>query len=520
MSSLDDKTLSALMSTGGYDGIKNLVSRELSEAVLDAMGNLKLKHRSILVLRCCEHLSHSEIAEVMDCSETAARMLFFRARRSLKKQLSKHGFNRKMWIPAMALFAHMTIAAKISSVAAATAATSSKAGMVTAIVAAAALTIGGIALLRSQVKSTHYVIQGRSKYEVACEKLVYFPEDVDGPVFRKVVEWDPKQTTASRVFLNNANGNYMHKWDDLGKETVIIYNWNVYRANGRTWRLPSDPPEFTEFLDEVEGPFPDITRKHHEETGLLISETDQRSEIKERLSNTEGFHAEYAYNKLTEGQFQYPNREGANVIDRRDAMHKRGWTYFRITGQINSEQVTGTGRIPFFYGKYYEYRPWLRLNIGDRLTIIDHNSGAYVADNQGNVIAAYPAETFFKGLSRPWFGFHTSDSIRRDAAKQRFPFELERLDNGKETVKYIGDADDQQIKVTCYVDIINDIVDWISFDLPGTDEDSQIGKLNFTYLQELDQPLNDFTEPTPAVPQTTQTESPGMLWLIELTQNN
>ena len=108
MSTLDKEKLLHRVSGSYGDGLKNLINKELSQAIVDAMAKLKLRHRNILVLRCCEQLPYSEIAEVMDCSEMAARVLFFRAKHSLKGKLSKHGFGKGMLLGAMGLFGHMT----------------------------------------------------------------------------------------------------------------------------------------------------------------------------------------------------------------------------------------------------------------------------------------------------------------------------------------------------------------------------------------------------------------------------
>ena len=83
MSTLAKEELLQRVSGSYGDGLKSLINKELSQAIVDAMAKLKLRHRSILVLRCCEQLPYSEIAEIMDCSEIAAQVLFFRAKHSL-----------------------------------------------------------------------------------------------------------------------------------------------------------------------------------------------------------------------------------------------------------------------------------------------------------------------------------------------------------------------------------------------------------------------------------------------------
>ena len=56
----------------------NYVTRvELSETILRAMDKLKIEYRNVLILRCFESLSYADIAQVLDCKELHARVLFF-----------------------------------------------------------------------------------------------------------------------------------------------------------------------------------------------------------------------------------------------------------------------------------------------------------------------------------------------------------------------------------------------------------------------------------------------------------
>ena len=71
----------------------DMVSSELQKIVISTLSDLKPKYRQILVMRCYEEMEYSEIAEKMGCSEFAARVLFFRAKKRLHKVLSKKGLN-------------------------------------------------------------------------------------------------------------------------------------------------------------------------------------------------------------------------------------------------------------------------------------------------------------------------------------------------------------------------------------------------------------------------------------------
>jgi RNA polymerase sigma-70 factor (ECF subfamily) len=86
-----------------------LVSEEVRKTVLGAMQAIKIKYRNILVLRCFENLSYGQIAGITGGSELKARLLFFRAKHSLKNQLERHGFKRDHLLAALTMFAGLTL---------------------------------------------------------------------------------------------------------------------------------------------------------------------------------------------------------------------------------------------------------------------------------------------------------------------------------------------------------------------------------------------------------------------------
>jgi RNA polymerase sigma-70 factor (ECF subfamily) len=119
------------------DGLNNMIRKELSEAMFKAMAKLKLRHRSVLVLRCLEQKPYSQIASLMDCSEMAAQVLFFRAKRSLKRQLSKQDFGKGWLLIGLGLFARITAPAEAASGPSSTTAAFLTVGPVATVVGAA-----------------------------------------------------------------------------------------------------------------------------------------------------------------------------------------------------------------------------------------------------------------------------------------------------------------------------------------------------------------------------------------------
>jgi len=100
-----------------------MIHQELLTAVSKAIDKLKLQYRNVLTLRCFQELSYAEIAQVTGNSELGARLLFFRAKQSLTRQLARSGFSKSQLLSGLTLFAAATLAptekAAVASVSAA-----------------------------------------------------------------------------------------------------------------------------------------------------------------------------------------------------------------------------------------------------------------------------------------------------------------------------------------------------------------------------------------------------------------
>ena len=84
-------------------------TEELFENIYGAMKHIGLGPRNVMTMRCYEDMSFQEIAEFLECSETNARVMFYRAKRRIKKQLKKKGYKpQKMLLPAIGLFGAFT----------------------------------------------------------------------------------------------------------------------------------------------------------------------------------------------------------------------------------------------------------------------------------------------------------------------------------------------------------------------------------------------------------------------------
>ena len=123
------------------DGLSEMLRRELSDAVFKAMKRLKFQYRNILILRCFENLEYDEIASMMNCSELRTRVLFFRAKNSLRRHLMFQGFGKSYFLIALALFGVVTSSAKAAGTCTITAA-SLNVGFIAAFLAAITSNLG------------------------------------------------------------------------------------------------------------------------------------------------------------------------------------------------------------------------------------------------------------------------------------------------------------------------------------------------------------------------------------------
>ena len=526
------------------EGLRQLVNKDLSKKVMSAMKQIRQQYRAVLSLRCFEDLSYSDIAVTMECSEVKARVLFFRAKQALKKELGHQGLSKSLLLMSLGLFGRLTApaeggvsavtvtanATQVGLTAAALATASSRLGIATlAAIAVVLIGVGGMSLRPeeplpespltsgSDIKSMHFTTQlmdnspeaRGSLSKGAYEQWLYFPDGADGPMFMRMQRWDPEQRNKLCAWLEDGQANYYFSSDN---NIVHITNCRVCWSSLKVRRLPTDTAEFSEFLSNVEDNVKGLgSYVRDPNTGFLTSFVDYR------FNNAPDFKTEYLYNTVGPEQFQYNWPADIPIVDDRDQMHKRGWTYFSINGTIGEQEITGRGCIPFVYNTAKEHPAWLTLKIGEDLEIADCRRGAYLRrDDQ--TIAAYEPGTFFKGLARPWMGMHAANIVRRDAAEQRIWFQSEQATNETDVFVAISHEEQQNSTDLIYtIDMENDLIKTITFDLNGQAQ----GSLIFSYLQDIDQLANQFTEPAiPADSQPATQQSPGIKWLILLARGD
>jgi RNA polymerase sigma-70 factor (ECF subfamily) len=463
------------------EALEKLVSDELRQIVSKAMGGLKTRHRAVLSMRCYDDMSYSEIGESMGCSEFAARMLFCRAKRALQRQLARQGLGRGALLTALVLFGKMTApseaAAKISvtaaslkaGVLASTAVLVSSKAVIVPFAAAGALTVGTMAVTSSPDNTM--IVHNESPAKVveagalegresgALEEWwYYFPEGTGGPVMMRQM----KRGTAGSEFCcalrQNEEGNY---YFDERENKLFVKNSRMWRSDLGVWQLPTDEPDLRRRLSQSADEGETVEYVDGAGDGFLV--ISRRGGEQEK-----GLEVVRRYNILEEEYFRYTVPAGLTVVDCRDAMHKRGWTYFRISGRVRDLEVSGTGRVPFVYAARREHWPWMRLTAGGREF----------------------AGRSFAGFGRPWEGLHTIDVVRRDAAGERIQFETRYMsETGKAEVKLSSEKGE----LVYTIDMEMDVVEKITF--AGSTGEDWSGELEFSYLGEVDDIEEEFISP-------------------------
>jgi RNA polymerase sigma-70 factor (ECF subfamily) len=505
------------------EGLEDLVGEELRQIVSNAMQKLRTRHKAVLVMRCYDGMSYGEIAESMGCSEFSTRMLFVRAKKALQKELLRNGFHKgallsalvvfgKMTAPSQAAAAQLTVPAtalKVGLTASIAGLATSTAGIVT-VAAAGALTVGTLATTPgwrqpaaapvSEFGATSGVVSPYATSSTAHEQYwYYFPEGPQGPMMLRARATAGDSGSQPQI-LQNDQGNYSEQGG-----TVYINNYRMLLDDSSVFKLPTDSTELRAFLAQVEGLRNDIQPVTAGGKGLFV--------VVERGEETAGgppWTIRHS-NGLDEDYFQSNWPTNARIVDNRDTIHQRGWTYFRVHGKVRGRNVAGVGRLPFVYAAANEHSAWLRLKVGAATTIVDGGSFAVVQDARGAILGKYPRGSFFKGLSRPWMGLHTLDTVRRDAAEQRVRFETHLSSDGREALVM---ARHDKTRLLYTIDIEADLVRKVTF----TVDNVTVGSLEFEYLQNANISAGEFATPAPRNERVTLRESPGLLWLVRLAE--
>jgi len=504
-------------------GLEELVGAELKQIVATAMQKLRTRHKAVLVMRCYDSMSYAEIAESMGCNEFSIRMLFVRAKRALQKELLRNGFGRGSLLAALIVFGKMTAPSKAAAAQLTVPATALKVGLaasvaglatsttgIVSLAAAGALTVGTMAVSTDSnqpaaapavvsIPMSRFVSPYATSRTAHEQYWYYFPEGPSGPLMLRA------QSKSGARVLQNDQGNFSFQ-DGV-----------VSRNNHRMWlddfsvlKLPTDGAELRGYLAQVEGIRNDIQPVSAGKGRGLLAVVERKTE-----SGSAAVAEPWTIrssNVLDSDYFQSDWPSDARVEDNRDAMHQRGWTFFRVRGEVRGQNVAGVGRIPFVYATSRTHSAWMHLKIGNGLAVVDSGVVTALQDGEGTVLGRYPRGSFFKGLSRPWMGLHSLDAVRRDAAEQRMHFETTLVSSRMAEVTILYD----QTKLVYRIDVEADLVRQIVMSVGGV----QVGMLDFEYLQDVNVRQNEFAAPPGKYERTSVRDSAGIVWLVRLANGN
>jgi hypothetical protein len=496
----------------GDQTVANVVGRELRDIVMRCMEQIEPRHRAILTMRCYNQMPYSEIANMMGCTEFGARALFYRAKKSLAKKLSGYGFGKGAVLAGLLLFGRMTARSKAVAANLTIPAESLHVGVAASVAAMATTKTAIVSLAAAGLVTTSSVIVPLMNNETSSELnqepvlnivqttpkvqkdvLYYFPDEPQGPVMMRTRPAEDSDSSRWDI-MQNAQGNYI--WTGNNINMVNYRHWNPDLA---VTLLPTDTPQTIKYIMSLDEHTEGISSVTEKERGLLVMSSGSAHDTR----------TSHHYNALYEDYFQPDPPTGVQWVDQRDAMHQRGWTYVNVEGQIRGRIISGRGCVPFVYATLKQHSPWLDIKVDKQLHIADSDSGAFIRHLDSSRTERFPAGSFFKGMSRPWMGLHTLDTVRRDAAEQRIAFQT-KVTPDQEHICVDLLKDTIQLEYT--IDLYADCVDHIEIFIEG----KHIGTLRFTYLQTINPSDRRFVEPRLLGTRSSLSASPGSLWLIDL----
>jgi len=477
----------------GKDAVARMISDELKDIVLGCMDRLDARHRQVLVMRCYQQMAYAEIAQTMGISELGARSLFCRAKKSLARGLARHGLGKGCLLTALVLFGKLTArtpaaAAEVSitgatlqagPLAVLTTALASKTSVV-AVLGAAAVTAGAVGLGIPDSSKAHLPSPTLTEQAIVAtnpapaagsrQRWFFYPEGPGGPVMMKVLSADSENAQPICRCLQNQFASYFHQG-----RTVTMENRRFYNADLSVMRLPTDGEALGGFICLMEGGAPGIERCDSEGRGLLV--------ICERgpLQADRIWRIDRHTNILDEVFFQYDWPASIQIVDARDAAHKQGWAAFTAAGTVGGRRIRVAGRMPLVYAAFDSHRPRLQVVVDGVVRRFDAESGAVEYDSASGVIARYSPHSLFRGLARPWMGLHAVDTVRRDAAEQKIPFETQRIDGN--IVQVTLTQDHRRLAYT--IDLEADAIEAVSFEQYDGRQWKIVGQLAFSYAQQL-----------------------------------
>ena len=499
------------LAAGGSDVLADVVTEELKQIVVQAIAELEPRQRAVLTMRCYDQMSYSEIAGIMGCSQMGTRALFCRAKKTLTRFLGSRGVDKSALAIALLFFGKLSARSEAAAATLSITPSTLQVGSTLAVLMATAQSIGWAALFTTALLGGVVFVAGRSMdghasaptpvpavgwSSDAASRITscwyYYPKGDRNTVMIRA----KNATTTYSQWLQQQEANYYRLGD-----TIYIRNHRFFAPDFSVWRLPTDNLTLRKFLQAQDGQDFQVNYVAPTPRGLLVAVEDADKSRPQQVS--------VDYDVSAEGYFRHDWSIGADVVDRRDDLHRQGWVCFRVSGRLGQQPVSGYGRMPFVAAAVGDHGPCLKLTLGD-VTLIDDGVRAEVRHRSGDV-SSYPGVSFFRGLGRPWTGLHTLDTIRRDAASAGLPFETRPLpDKDRVEIRVNG----PRVRLTYRIHLYQDWIESITFN----DEHGILGEWSFSYSQDGETDARRLANVSPSGGGQTSSRALDSSWLMRLAQ--
>jgi len=498
---------------GHQDVLAELVTEELKQIVVRAICELEPRQRAVLTMRCYDQMSYAQISEAMGCSQLGARALFHRAKKTLGRLLNSHGIDKSALPVALLFFGKLSARSQAAAAAVSITASTLQIGpwaalaaqpiVVAVLLAVAIIGTGGAFVARSgiwnaapqQATAPAEVPPAMAVSQDASCWYYYPPATADTVMIRTT-----GQAISYSQWLQKEQANYYRQGD-----TIYIRNHRQFAPDLSVWRLPTDPPALRSFLQSQDRRDLGLEYVAPSPRGLLVAAEQAEADRRQQVT--------LSYDVSMEDYFRHDWSTGAAVVDERDGAHRQGWTHFTITGRMGTQRISGHGRLPFVAAAAKDHGPWLKLTVGDALTILDASNAAEMRDGSGAILAHYAGASFFQGLGRPWSGLHTIDVIRRDAALAGIGFTTRPQPDGQRVDILLNGP---WMRLTYRVHLYQDWIESITF----SKDDVTIGEWVFSYPAPNEADSHRLTVPSLPHSRRTGSSVPHGLWLMRLAQGS
>jgi RNA polymerase sigma-70 factor (ECF subfamily) len=471
-----------------------LIGNELKSLVQKSISALSPKHRTVLVLRCYENLDYSQIAQQLDSSELAVRLIFCRAKKKLKAQLSKQGYKKNALLTVITLFAKLT------------APDDTAAAQIT--INPATLSAGPIPQIITYLTSAAFLALVLTAILLAliADDLTYFAKnykpaaDITTPADKKLLATTPNAKAYPKLImsLNHPAVKYLAFINSNQNPPMPIILENRH-AN-----YIFDPAQNTLTIKNQRTTLDQLANQFHKTNAEKILNPQALTNLKNFLILTDNNPKTTPLPdpSFTE-QFHYPWPDSVTIIDQRDQLHKTGIAQLSITGQIASTNIHAKAILPLYPAAAQNHPPTLDIILSPTKNP-DQKIKLTFRENH--------ASRMFTGLCKPWQILAAVDSIRLDAAKLNHPCKTQYPTPDLTTLTVTTPKQNLIYTINNNTDLVEKLV------IISADKTKTLATLDFSYSEKITQNPHKYLPDKSAL---IDTWAPGFgfIKILEFTQS-